>query len=202
MHTSSSSSSRLSPQRALGRLHTFLHSILSSTLSRSTTLTSSRTQPIHRFLGRPLLLVPGSLRSADHLTNSFYSILFTCPYHVSLHSRIFSLSSATFISCLMSPFLILSRLVTPLMARKHLISTTSNFFTCPSFTAQVSAPYRITGFTIVLYTCAFSLIGIGLSYIIPLIFLHVFPVLCSLACTSLSRPPLSCNQLPRYHDYL
>ena len=85
-----SSSSRLSPQGGSGRLDTFLHSILSSTLSRSTTLPSSRTQPIHHFLRRPLLLVPGSLRSADHLTNSFSSILFTCPYHLSLHSRIFS----------------------------------------------------------------------------------------------------------------
>ena len=138
---SASSSSRLSPQEGTGRLDAFLHSILSSTMCRSTTLPSSRTQPIHHFLGRPLLLVPGSLRFADHLTNSFSSILFTCPYHLSLHSRIFSFSSATFNSCLMSSFLILSRLVTPLMARKHLISTTSNFFTCSSFTAQVSAPY-------------------------------------------------------------
>ena len=48
-------------------------------------------QSIHRFLGRPLFLVPGSLRSTAHLTNSFSSILFTCPYHLSLLSRIFSL---------------------------------------------------------------------------------------------------------------
>ena len=76
------------PSRGVGsgRLDTFLHSILSSTLSRSTTLPSSRTQPIHRFLGRPLLLVPGSLRSADHLTNSFSSILFTCPYSSRVHT--------------------------------------------------------------------------------------------------------------------
>ena len=119
---------------------------------------ASRRQSIHRFLGRPLLLVPGSLRSADHLTNSFSSILFTCPYHLSLHSRIFSLRSAIFNSHLMSSFLILSRLVTPLMAPKYLISTTFNFFTRSSFTAQVSAPYSITGLTIVLYTYTFSLI--------------------------------------------
>ena len=192
------SSSRLSPQGGSGRLQTSLQSFLSSTLSRSTTLPSSWTQSIHRFLGRPLFLVPGSLRSAAHLTNSFSSILFTCPYHLSLLSCIFSLSSVTFNSCFISSFLILSRLVTPLMARRHLISATSNFFTCSSFTAQVSAPYRITGLTIVLYTCVFSLIGIRLSYIIPLTFLHVFPVPCSLACTSLSKSPLSCSQLPRY----
>ena len=79
---SASSSSRLSPQEGTGRLDAFLHSILSSTMCRSTTLPSSRTQPIHHFLGRPLLLVPGSLRFADHLTNSFSSILFTCPYYL------------------------------------------------------------------------------------------------------------------------
>ena len=73
----SSSSSRLSPQGGSGRLDTSLHSVLSSTLSRSTTLPSSRTQSIHRFLGRPLFLVPGSLHSTAHLTISFSSILFT-----------------------------------------------------------------------------------------------------------------------------
>ena len=103
-----SSSSRLPPQG--GRV-TLLHSTLSLTLSKSTTLPSSRIQSIHRFLGRPLLLVPGSLRSIAHLTSSFTFILFMCPYHLSLLSQIFSLSSVN--SCLMFTFLILSCLVTP-----------------------------------------------------------------------------------------
>ena len=99
---SSSSSSRLSPQGRSGRLDTALHCLLSPTLLRSTTLPSSRTQSIHRFFGRLLFLVPVSLRSADHLTNSSSSFLFTCPYHLSLLSLIFSFNFATFTSCLMS----------------------------------------------------------------------------------------------------
>jgi hypothetical protein len=109
---SSSSSSRLSSQGGSGCLDTLLHSTLSLTLSKSTTLPSSRTQSTHRFLGRPLLLVSGSLRSIAHLLSSFTSILFTCPYHLSLLSQIFFLSFVTFNSCSMSTFLILSRLVT------------------------------------------------------------------------------------------
>ena len=116
--SSTSSSSRLSPQEGRvgsGRHRCPLHCLLSPTLLRSTTLSSSRTQSIHRFLGSLLFLVPVSLRSADHLTNSSSSFLFTCPYYLSLLSLIFSLNSATFTSC---------------------------FFTCSSFTAQISAPYR------------------------------------------------------------
>ena len=103
---SSSSSSRLSSQGGSGCLDTLLHSTLSLTLSKSTTLPSSRTQSTHRFLGRPLLLVSGSLRSIAHLPSSFTSILFTCPYHHSLLSQIFFLSFVTFNSCFMSTFLI------------------------------------------------------------------------------------------------
>ena len=66
------------PQGGLGRLDTALHCLLSPTLLRSTTLPSSRTQSAHRFLGRPLFLVPVSLslHSVDHLTNSSSSFLF------------------------------------------------------------------------------------------------------------------------------
>ena len=50
-----------------------------------------------------------------------------------------------------------------------------------------------------LYTCVFSLIGIRLSCIIPLTFLHVFPACTLQSCViSLSKSPLSCCQLPRY----
>ena len=128
-YSSSSSSSCLFPQGGLSRLDTFLHSILSSTFSRSTTLSSSRTPSLS------LLLVPGSLRSADHLTNLFHSLHDSIPPQSAFS---YLLSQFRFNSCLMSSFLILSLLVTPLMARKHLISTTSNFFTCSSFTVIVT----------------------------------------------------------------
>ena len=83
----------------------------------------SEKQSMYRFLGRSLL-------STAHLTKSFSFIHFSCPLVVSLLSHIFSLSSTTFNSFLMSLFLILSRLLTPLIARRHLISTTSSFSIC------------------------------------------------------------------------
>jgi hypothetical protein len=52
------------------------------------------------------------------------------------------------------------------IASTYLIYTTSNFFTCFSFTAQVSTPYRDVAI-VLSGTCVFRLIGIRLSNIIP-----------------------------------
>ena len=144
-------------------LNTALHCLLSPTLLRSTILPSSRKQSIHRFLGRPPFLVPISLRSADHLTNSSSSFPYTCAYHLSLLSLNFSLNSATFTSCLFSSFLIFSRLVTP--PANRLQTSHLHYFQLLHmlFLHRPSVPYRTTGLTIVLYTCAFSLIAIRVS---------------------------------------
>ena len=48
---------------------------------------------------------------------------------------------STFVVPLILSFLILSILVTPLIHLNILTSATSNFFSCPFFTAHVSAPY-------------------------------------------------------------
>lgn len=107
---------------------------------------SSPTQSIHRFLGRaPFLNVPGSLRSiiriVIHIHFSLHCLDVLC--HLIRLFRIFPLSSTISTSFPTSAFLILPRLVTPVMARKHLISTTSNFFIRSFFTAQVYIYYLI-----------------------------------------------------------
>jgi hypothetical protein len=122
------------------RLDTLLHAILSSTLSRSTTLPSSCTQSIHRFLSRPLFIVPDSLGSVAHLTNSFPP--FSSRGHNILVYFLVSRHLQSFLIRTVSSFLVLSRLVAPLIARRHLISSISNFITCSSVIVQVSVPKR------------------------------------------------------------
>ena len=96
--------------------------------------------------------------------------------------------------------LILSRLVRPLMARRHLCHFQFPhmlFLYCPGLCLiKNHRSYHC------LYTWIFQVykIGIRLSCIIltTYTFLHVFPVPCNLACISLSKSPLSCCQLSRY----
>ena len=85
------------------------------------------------------------------------------------------LSPKTLISFLISSILIFSYVGNLLVIRRHLILATPPpyFF----FIAHVSAPCMINSFTIVLYTCAFYLIGICSWYIIPLILLLPLAIL-------------------------
>ena len=79
-------------------------------------------------------------------------------HHGQYHSKS-NLLSCTFLDMypelvvpLIISFRILSNLVTPHIHLNILISATSNFFSCAFFTAHVSAPCIIAGFTTVCYT--------------------------------------------------
>ena len=105
----------------------------------------------HLRFGLPLLLFPSTSIAITLLPTYSSSLLNTCQYHFNLLSCTFLDISPTFVVLLILSFLILSNFVTPLIHLNILISTTSNFFSCAFFTAQVSAPYIIAGLTTVLY---------------------------------------------------
>ena len=105
----------------------------------------------HLSFGLPLLLFPDTSNPITPLPMYSSSLLNTWPYHFNLLSCTFSDISPTFVVPLILSFLIMSRLVTPLIHLNILISATSNFFSCGFSTAHVSAPYIIAGLTNGLY---------------------------------------------------
>ena len=108
---------------------------------------------------------PRRLHHHHSLANVFVFSSQKSLYHRNLLSCTFLDISPIFLVPLILSFLILSSLVTPFIHLNNiLISVTSNFFSCAFFTAHVSAPYIIAGFTIVLYTFLLTLKLILLSH--------------------------------------
>ena len=91
--------------------------------------------------GLPLFCFPGNSIFITLLPIYSWSLLMTCPYHLSLPSLIFIPNCSTLTVPLMYSFLILSFLVTPKANLKIFISATSIFSTCFFVTAAVSSPY-------------------------------------------------------------
>ena len=135
--------------------------------------------------GLPLLLFPGNSISIIFLPTYSWSLLMTCPYHLSLPSLIFISNRSTLTVLLMYSFLILSFLVTPIANLNIFISATSISSTCFFVTATVSSPYTIAGLTTELYTFPFTSAGNLLSQITPDTLLHPFHSACILFFTSL-----------------
>ena len=148
--------------------------------------------------GLPLFLFPGNSISIIFLPTYSWSLLMTCPYHLSLPSLIFIPNHSTLTVLLMYLFLILSFLVTPIANLNISISATSIFFTCFFVTATISSPYNTAGLTTELYTFPFTLAGNLLLQITPDTLLHPFHPACTLFFTSLSQLPLSCTVYPKY----
>ena len=99
------------PQRII-ILHIFLSSM--SISFASTSFISSFTTSKNLLFGLPLFLFPGNSISIIFLSTYSWSLLMTCPYHLSLHSLIFIRNRSTLTVLLMCSFLILSFLVTPI----------------------------------------------------------------------------------------
>ena len=178
----------------------FLHSILFS-MSFSlapTSLIFSFTTFRNFTFGLPLFLFPGDSISITLLPTYSWSLLMTCPYHLSLLSLIFILNCSTLTVPLMYSFLILSFLVTPIANLNIFISATSISSTCFFVTATVSSPYTIAGLNTELYSFSFTLAGSLLLQITPDTFLHPFHSACTLLFISLSQLPLSCTVDPKY----
>ena len=127
-----------------------------------------------------------------------WSLLMTCPYHLSLPSLIFIPNRYTLTVSLINSLLILSFLITPIANLNIFISATSISSTCFFVTATVSSPYIIADLTTKLYTFPFTLAGKFLSRITPDSFLHPFHLAFTLLFTSLSQLPLSCTVNPKY----
>ena len=145
-----------------------------------------------------LFLFPGNSISIIFFPTYSWSLLMTCPYHLSLPSLIFIPNRSTLTVPLMYLFLILSFLVTPIANINILISATSISSTCFFVTATVLSPYTIAGLTTKLYTSPFTLAGNLLSQITPDNLLHPFHPACTLLFTFLSQLPLSCTIDPKY----
>ena len=111
-------------------LQLFLSSVSSSVTS--TSAMSSFTTYRNLLLGFPHFLFPGSYILS--ILNPIYpsSFLRTCPYHLSLASRVFSQNFPTRAVPLMYSFLILSILVTPNENRNIFNSATSICTSCHS----------------------------------------------------------------------
>ena len=175
--------------------------IFLSSMSVSFALTSSIssfTTSKNLLFGFPLFLFPGNSISIIFLPTYSWSLLITCPYHLSLPSLIFIPNRSTLTVLLMCSFLILSFLVTPIANCSIFISASSISSTCSFVTATVSSPYTIAGLTTKLYTFPFTLAVNLLSQITSDILLHPFHPACTLFFASLSQPPLSCTVYPKY----
>ena len=146
--------------------------------------------------GLPLFLFPGNFTSITLLSTYFWSLLMTCPYHLSLPSLNFISNRSTLTVPLIYSFLILSFLVTPIANLNIFISFISS--TCYFVIATVSSLYTIASLTALLYTFSFTLAGNLLSQITPDTFLHPFHPICTLLFISLSQLPLSCTVNPKY----
>ena len=144
---------------------------------------SSFTTSRNLFFGLPLFLFPGNSNSIIFLTTYSWSLLMTCPYHLSLPSLIFIPNRSTLTVPLMYLFLILSFLVTPLANLNIFISAISISSTCFFVTATVSSPFTIAGLTTELYTFPFILAGNLLSQIMLNTLLHPLDLVCTLFFT-------------------
>ena len=91
---------------------------------------SSFTTSTNLLFGLPLLLFPGNSISIIFLPTYSWSLLITCPYHLSLPSLVFIPNRYTLTVLLMYSFLILSFLVTPIANLNIFISATSISSTC------------------------------------------------------------------------
>ena len=159
---------------------------------------SSFTTSINLLFGLPRFLFPGNSIFSILLPIYPSSFLSTCPYHLSLASRVFSPNRPTCAVPLMYSFLILSILVTPNENRNIFNSATSISASCLFVSATVSNPYNIAGLTATLYTFPFTLADTRLSQITPDILLQPFHPACTLFFTSLPHSPLLCTVEPRY----
>ena len=148
--------------------------------------------------GLPLFLFPGNSISIIFLPTYSWSLLMTCPYHLSLPSLIFIPNRSTLTVLPIYSFLILSFLVTPIANLNILISAASISSTYFFVAATVSSPYSISGLITKLYTFPFTQAGNLLSQITPDTFLHSFHPACTLFFTSLSQLPLSYTVDPKY----
>ena len=130
------------PQRII-ILHIFLSSM--SISFTPTSFISSFTTSKNLLFGLPLLLFPGNSISIIFLPTYSWSLLMTCPYHLSLPSHIFIPNHSTLTVLLMCLFLILSFLVTPIVNLSIFISATSISSTCFFVTAlsQVHTPLLV-----------------------------------------------------------
>ena len=117
----------------------------------STCVSFAPTSPISSFtastnllFGLPLLF-PGNSISIIFLPTYSWSLLMTCPYHLSLPSLIFISNHSTLTVLLMYLFQILSFLVTPIANLNIFISATSISSTCFFVTAlsQVHTPLLV-----------------------------------------------------------
>ena len=165
----------------------------------------SPTSPISSFatsrnllFGLLLFLFPGNSISSTLLPPYSWSLLITCPYHLSLPSLIFIPNRSILTVPLMYSFLVLSFLITAVANLNIFISATSISSTCFFVTATVSSSYTIAGLTSELYTFPFTVAGNLLSQITPDTFLHPFHPACTVFFTSLSQLTLSCTVDPKY----
>ena len=176
--------------------------IILQTFLSSTSASFAPTSPISSFTTSknllssfPLFLFSGNSIFIIFLPTYSWSLLMTCPYHLSLPSLIFIPNRFTLTVLLMCSFLILSFLVTPIANLNIFISETSISSTCFFVTATVSSPYTIPGLTTELYTFPFTLAGNLLSQITRDTLLHPFHFACTLLFIS---PSLSCIVVPKY----
>ena len=160
---------------------------------------SSFTTSKNLLFGVPLFLFPANSIFITLFPTYFWSLLMTCPYHLSLPSIIFIPNRFTLTVPLMYLFLILFFLVTPIANLNTFISSTSISSACFFVTATV---YTIVGLTTAQYTFPFTLAGKLLSQINPNTFLHPFHLACTLLFTFLSQLPLSCTVDSKYLNAL
>src|SRR6218665_3389181 len=107
----------------------------------------------------------------------------TCPYHLSLASRILSVMHATPI---------------PSIHLSILISVLSRSFSSFLLSVHASAPYIITGLIIVSYIFPLRATVILGSHITPVRSLHFCQAVLILFLTSCSQPPVLCIIDPKY----
>ena len=122
----------------------FLHSVpfsMSFSLSPTPSV-SSFTTSRNLLFGLPLFLFPVNSISVNLLPTYSWSLLMTCPYHISLLFLIFIPNRSTLTVTVMYSFQILTFLVTPIANLNNFISATSISFTCFFVTATVSS--RVT----------------------------------------------------------
>ena len=174
----------------------------------STSVSRAPTSPLSSFItfrnllfGLPLFLFPGNFIFIIFLSKYSWSLLMTCPYHLSLPSLIFIPNCSTLTVPLMYSFLILSFLVKSHSKPQHFHLCNFHLFHLFLCDATVSSPYTIAGLTTELYTFLFTLAGNLLSQITPGTFLHPFNPACTLLFTSLSQLLLSCTVAPKYLNF-
>src|SRR6218665_3368180 len=122
----------------------------------------------------------------------------TCPYHLSLASRILSVMHATPIFFRMFSFLCISFREIPSVRLSILISVLSRSFSSFLLSVHAFAPYIITGLIIVLYIFPLRATVILGSHITPVRSLHFCQAVLILFLTSFSQPPVLCIVDPKY----